>query len=155
MLKNMICFDAGRPAISQYKASAACVTGMGVVVDPATSTFGAPATATDANIFVVDKNRDLSAAQAAQVGAYFSDTEFCNVANGEYAVLRKFSAGEEFATDQIAAADKTACATAGKYLKVGTDGLWTLTASNAASKYVTTGTYDFAGTTLYKILVVE
>lgn len=137
-----------KPIPAQYKAAAAMVTGMGVVIDEANGEVEFPGSATAANIFVVDKEREAKGINnaIANLSDYFTD--FVNIASGEFVKLHCYDIGESFATDQYAA--DLASAT---YAYVGTDGKWAK--STNATKYLVCGEYNDAGHTLYKIRVIE
>lgn len=145
----------GKDAPACCKATQACKTGMGVVVDFDTLSFDFPASATGDNIYVVHKDRKPNAADAA-IYADYSDyfDGFNTVAAGELVPLYTYCHGEAFATDAYDTASLTA-ANKGKRVVVGTDGKWTLATSTATSRYIFTKLHDDAGHTLAWITVAD
>lgn len=130
------------PSIYKNGEDSTMKTGMGVVLNVASGEAEFASAASDANIYVVDKERDLAGVEIADgyepsdYASYFND-----VKAGELIKLRKFRAGEMFAVDQYDTAEYTKGST---YLKAGTDGKWEAVASGT-SKYLFDG-YEFDGT---------
>ena len=157
MIRELIAVDQGKPAPAQYTIGANAYTGMGVVVDYVNGTVAFPGSATDADIFVVHKDRQLSDAQSYKMQLSDYDTDFNTVANGAVVKIKKYGAGEVFATDQVETNSVNACVNGGVYLRVGTDGKWAVTANAGVdtSNYKSAKTYVDGSHTLYKIAVVE
>ena len=144
----------GKLAPAYASAAASVATGMGVILNRASKTFGLPSAATADEIFVVHKARKATGANTALTD--FSDyfPEFNAVASGEFAPLKKYEAADVFGTDQFASTITSS--DFGKYLVVGTDGKWDVGASSAASVYRLLGFYTDAGAhTLARIEVLD
>ena len=109
------------------------------------------------DIFVVHKDRQLSDSQSYKMQLSDYDTDFNTVANGSVVKIKKYGAGEVFATDQVETNSVNACVNGGVYLRVGTDGKWAVTANAGvdASNYISAKTVADGSHTLYKIAVVE
>ena len=152
MVRDLMTHE-GKIAPADSKATAACATGMGVVLNRAAKTFSLPSAATAENIFVVHKNRVPTGVYAGMTN--FSDyfEQFNTVAVDEYAPLYMYEFGEVFATDQFDTTALTATTTACG-VAVGTDGKWTTVSGTSKSKYRFVGMYDDAGHTLAKIEVL-
>jgi len=153
MVRDLM-INEGKIAPAYTAATAACTTGMGVVIDRATKTFSLPAAETADNIFVVHKERypvDAAAAYT-DLNDYFG--QFNTVAAGEFAPLWQYDYAEEFAVD---AYDTTSLTTenAGKAASVGTDGTWKLASSGVSSYYLFVGLHDDAGRTLARFAVLK
>ena len=157
MIRELIAFDQGKPAPAQYTIGANAVTGMGVKVDVVNGTVAFPASATDADIWVLHKDRQLSDAQSYKMQLSDYDTDFNALVNGTVVKIKKYLPGETFATDQVETNSVNACVNGGVYLRVGTDGKWAVTANSGvdASNYISAKTYVDGSHTLYKIAVVE
>lgn len=135
------------PAI--YKAAAALKTGMGVVIDLATETADVPSAASSADIYLVDKERVPTGANAARVNFSDYEEEFNTVAKDELVKLHHYCAGEQFATDQF-----TGTIEVGEAVEVGTNGKWAK--ATAASVYVCADPAHMdAGHTLLRIIVKD
>lgn len=146
MLRNVF-IDELKAVRANIKAHADLVTGMGVVLDDASTTTAFPSATTSANIFVIDKLR------AGALGFnYLPDSadEFNKIKAGEMVKCRKMTAGEMFDTDQVAS---TAPA-AGNIVGVGTDGKWAVM-SSGSSIYRCVGVVSDAGKTMYRIEVLD
>ena len=157
MIRELITFDQGKPAPAQYTITSNAATGMGVKLDIVNGTVGLPSSASDVDIWVLHKDRQLSDAQSYKTAFSDYDTDFNTIANGSVVKIKKYGAGEIFATDQVEANSVNACVNGGVYLKVGTDGKWAVTANSGVdvSGYMSGKTFSDAGHTLYKILVLE
>lgn len=149
------------PTIYKNGEDTALKTGMGVVLNVASGEAELPASATSSNVYVVDKERSLEGVEIAD-GYEPSDyaSYFNEIASGEFVKLRKFSAGEMFATDQYDTAEYTS---GSSYMNVGTDGKFEAVASGTSkllfAGYVTDGSYEGDTSSvahkLAKILVLE
>lgn len=149
------------PTIYKNGEESTMKTGMGVVLNVASGEAEFASAASDANIYVVDKERSLAGVETLSDEPNDYADFFNEVKAGEFVKLRKFSAGEMFAVDQY---KSTSTFTAGSsFVKVGTDGIWDVIVSDT-SKYLFAGwEYDggYEGDTsstnhkLAKILVLE
>lgn len=119
-------------ADATYKAGSAMKRGM-LVVKGTTGDADFPASATDKNVFFVggeytatgiNGNRDLPD----------YDTAFEDIADGDFIVLEKPVAGEEYFTDQF-----TTGVAVGNFANVGTNGKF-VTAGTTATKFVVKAT---------------
>lgn len=128
-------------------------TGMGVVRDFTTRTATTPSAATAAQIAVVYKLPIPTGRNAALTQFSDYDEELNTVAKGEKFVCYTYPDNTEFAVDQYAAALKES--DVDKYLEVGTDGLWTVAAKSANSRYKFIGFMNDNGHTLAKIFVCD
>lgn len=150
MLRTLIGHEH-KAAFADCKASAACSTGMGVVMDRAAKTFALPTAETAADIVIVYKERIPSGIYAANgdYSDYFE--QYNSVAAGEFAPLYSYDYGEVFATDQY---DSTIVdAAKGKRVSVGTDGKWKVaTVTTVSSKYVFKDFYNDNG---HKLAIIE
>lgn len=153
MVRDLM-INEGKIAPAYTAATAACTTGMGVVIDRAAKTFSLPAAETAENIFVVHKERYPVGAAAAytDLSDYFE--QFNTVAEGEFAPLWQYDYAEEFAVDAYDTTSLTT-ANAGKVAAVGTDGKWKLAGSGVSSKYLFVGLHDDAGHTLARFAVLD
>lgn len=131
-----------KPANAMYKSGEddVVITGMGVVKKEATGTFEFPASATAADIFLVDKERIATGYKAGIENLSDYDEEFVEVKPGEFAKLIAYYVGERFATDQVTGLDALVADT--DRLAVGADGKWAK--ATAASKYIFKGIYKDA-----------
>lgn len=142
-----------KSAVGGYIATAACNTGMGVVIDEANGKFKVPTANAGLGVYVLDKFRQATGIYAAQKNFSDYDVNFNTFAAGEQGILLTFDVGEEFGVDAYDASTCTA-ANAGKYAVVGTDGKWTV-ATGAQSKYIFVGLLNDAGHTLAHIRVTD
>lgn len=133
-----------------YKAAADMVTGMGVIKND-DGTFSAPAAATSANIYWLDKERIPTGINAARVNMSDYDEDYTTVKKDEFGKLMQYGPGERFATDAYATA--LTDADAGKMVEVGTDGK--VAVATAASIYKFKGFYNDAGHELADIEVLD
>ncbi len=140
-----------KAAASYLKAASNMVTGMGVVKDEVSGTFKFPETATAANIYLVDKERIPTGINAARTDMSDYDEDYTTVKKDDFAKLIQEGAGEEFYTDQYAAA--LTDADFGKTLHVGTDGKWAV--ATAASVYKFVDWHNDAGHKLAYIAVLD
>ena len=157
MIRELIAFDQGKPAPAQYTIATNAATGMGVKVDIVNGTVAFPGSASDVDIWVLHKDRQLSDAQSYKTQFSDYDTDFNTIVNGTAVKIKKYGPGEVFATDQIDANAVNACVNGGVYLRVGTDGKWALTPNSGVdvSGYMSGKTYTDVSHTLYKIIVLE
>lgn len=138
----------GKPASSQYScAEDEIITGMAVVKDQATGTFGFVEAETAADLFFVDKERVPSGINAARTDMSDYDEDFVTLKNGELGKLIAYHAGERFATDQfvegLAKGDRIAAGVDGKIKKAE---------STVDSKYVYVEEYVDNG---HKLALIE
>lgn len=129
-----------KPVRCDLKATTALVTGMGVVLDLANGKVKVPASASEDNIYVVDKERDLPITDA-RLNVADSDPAYNEYAADEFVKVKHYLRGERFATDQYDAGTYNVGTT---YLVVGTDGKWEAK-SSGTSKYVFAGKVKFSG----------
>ena len=144
MIRNRI-VNGQKATDATYVAHADLVRGMGVVKAAAGKT-AFPAEATDAGIFVVDRDNLPSGIECAYTDR--ADKHFDNIKADEKVLMRAFVVGESFYVDQYAAnavADGTA-------LGVGTDGKWAK--FDGGKKYVSRGTEVVAGATMLAVEVI-
>ena len=144
----------GKLAPAYASAAASVATGMGVILNRASKTFGLPSAATADEIFVVHKARKATGANTALTD--FSDyfEEFNTVAAGEFVPLKKYEAADVFGTDQFASAISSS--DFGKFLAVGTDGKWAVAGESVTSVYRLVDLYTDAGAhTLARIEVLD
>ena len=127
-------YGLNKPVLATYSAAKAMKTGVAVVIDDSKGTFDYPAAATGANLYFVDKERVATGYKS-------------GIKKGELAKLKKYVAGDEFATDA------TGTPTAGKTVDFGSDG--SITDSAKGSIYLYVGEYNDAGHTLKKIRVLD
>ena len=153
MLRTIIEHD-GKLVLGGFKTAGAYATGMGVTKDEATGVATIPSAETGVNLYVLDKERIPTGANAARVEMSDYDADFNTYAAGEQCKLRAFVANEKFAVDQYDAAKCTA-GNVGKYVAVGKDGKWTIAASGTDSEYVFLGLHNDAGHTLALIECVK
>lgn len=156
MLKDSA-VQSGIPARSDFKITVNAKTGQGVVISNyAAKTVDFPSAATDDDIYLVDKERIPTGINTAYTQYPDSFDEFNTVVNGDFVKLRKYPAGSEFNTTEVANVNAMANAV-GKYMLVDTNGNWDFTANSGAdaSKYTFTGTANAGSTVLYNIMVGE
>ena len=139
---------------SYDKTAGAYATGMGVTKDEATGVVTIPAKETGVNLYVLDKERIPTGANAARVDMSDYDPNFNTFAAGELCKIQGFVANEKFAVDQYDAV-KCIAGNAGKYAAVGTDGKWTIAGADTDSEYVFLGLHNDAGHTLALIECVK
>ena len=139
-----------KPVPTHYTAAAAMKTGMAVVLDIANGEAEFAGSATDENLYVVDKER---IADGCKAGMNLSDWDaaYVDVASGDKVKLHNMYPGERFATDQVAQASDM---TVGTYVRADTSGKWAKHTS--ATKYVVCGAPIVeASGTLYPIMRIE
>ena len=155
MLRELI-NHGGKAAETTYVAAVELKTGMGVVktVD---GKAALPTKATAANIFLVDKERIPTGANAGRTNLSDYEAEFNTVAAGEHVKLPEYDFGEKFATSEYAADLKDS--DAGKTLHVGTDGKWAVAAEASAYRfegfYMDAGAHKLAKVAVLKDAVVN
>lgn len=146
------------PAISDFKlnANGGARTGMACVITNAAAKEVGLADGTDANLYVIDKDRVATGINATYQNLPDSFEEFNVLANGERPILRKLIPGEVFAVDAEVIVNVPNFVNAA-YLTTNA-GKWIPTANAGAdtSKYVQTGRTTMVGATkLYQIAVTE
>lgn len=144
MIRNRI-VNGQKATDATYVAHADLVRGMGVVKAAAGKT-AFPAEATDAGIFVVDRDNLPSGIECAYTDR--PDKAFDKIAEGEKVLTRAFVVGESFYVDQYAAGAEVD----GAALGVGEDGKWV--AFENGTKYVSRGTEVVAGATMLAVEVI-
>lgn len=142
--------NGAQPKDTMYKAGAALVVGMGVVKDEAKKEVKVPSEEATANICVVTKERIPSGMNAAKLNMSDYDTDFNNVAKGEFVGLEVYTDGEKFATDQFKAGDFDDYEK-GKTVAVGDDGKWMKT-TKGTSRFLYAGEYMDNG---HKMIAIE
>ena len=151
MVRELMVFDTGKPVRSDYTATTAMVTGMGVVDDDANGKVKFPTAATADGLYLVERERIASGIYASVTNMDDYDEHYTKIAAGEFVEKIPMVAGEVYAVDQYAS---TIVKTdAGKYLAVDTDGKWALAASTVASRYVMVGLVTEGTHTLLKFKV--
>lgn len=153
MLRTIIAHD-GKLVLGGFKTAGAYATGMGVTKDETTGVVTIPAKETGVNLYVLDKERIPTGANAARVDMSDYDPDFNTFAAGELCKIQGYVANEKFAVDQYDAA-KCIAGNAGKYAAVGTDGKWTIAGADTDSEYVFLGLHNDAGHTLALIECVK
>ena len=159
MLRELLVQDIGRPAPSYFtlNASGGAVTGMGVVITNAAALeVGFPGSATDTNVYFLEKERIPTGINAAYPNLPDTFEEFVTIPNGAKVKMRHYLPGEMIATDQINTTNVNAIVNA-TYLAVGTDGKLDTTANSGAdaSKIQFMGKEVIGGIDMYKILFLD
>lgn len=136
-----------KPATTMYKNSEdEVITGMGVVKDEATKTFGFAVGEVAANVYLVDKERIPNGMNALRVNMSDYADDFVKVGKDEFAKLIAYYAGERFGTDQV---DDIDTLVMDDKLAV-TNGIWAKTTN--PSKYIFKGIHNDNG---HKLAIVE
>lgn len=151
MLRELIVHE-GIAVDATFSAKTAMKTGCGVVKNFSTHEVEFPASASSANICIVEKARIPTGINAAKTHFSDYDEDFINVAEGEKIVAYVFPVGSTFATDQF---DATALTADGgeKYVEWNEDGQ--AVAATAASIYKFIGIHNDNGHALAKIYVCD
>lgn len=150
MLRDIL-INEQKAVPTYFKANAAMKTGMGVVLNVSTGVCAFPTAEVADNIYIADKERYATGANAARTNFSDYEEEFHAVANGDVVKLRHYDAGEEFATDAF-----TGTIAKGDAVAVGTDGKWKKAATTVASRYICVDpTHDDAGHILLRVRVLD
>lgn len=150
MLRDIL-INEQKAVPTYFKANAAMKTGMGVVLNVSTGVCAFPTAEAADNIYVVDKERYATGANAARTNFSDYEDEFHAVANDDVVKLRHYDAGEEFATDAF-----TGTIAKGDAVAVGTDGKWKKAATTVASRYICVDpAHDDAGHILLRVRVLD
>jgi hypothetical protein len=128
---------------SMYKADGALKTGMGVVADHANKTVGLPDAETAEGIVLVNKERIPTGANTGYANISDWDTNFVDIATGEFVKQIPMENGERYGVDQYADG-----LLINDRLSIGTDGKWKKAGAGINSRFVYAGTQDDAGHTL-------
>lgn len=148
MLRDIL-INEQKAVPTYFKAATNMNTGMGVVLDVSAGTCAFPGSETADNIYVVDKERYATGANAARNNFSDYEDEFHVVAKDDTVKLRHYDAGEEFATDAF-----TGAIAKGDAVAVGTDGKWKKAASG--SRYICVDpAHDDAGHILLRVRVLD
>ena len=155
MLRDLI-ENEGKSAFGGFKTASTgtFATGMGVVKNDSDSTAKLPSAETGVGICLLQKSPYATGVATAQTEFSDYDPMFNTYENGENCILNTYGAFEKFGTDQFDTATVKAD-NAGKYLAVGTDGKWKVSASGTKSLYVLRGLIADAGHTLAVIEKTE
>lgn len=138
---------------TQFVAKANMVTGMGAQIDLANGQAILPTAATGANIYMVEREREVTGLKASLTDIDDYDVDFVTVkANNPVKLIPMYN-GERYAVDQYDAGlieeDNI-----GKPIVVGTDGKWELAASGS-SRFVYGGAYQDGTHVLAIVCVVD
>ena len=101
MLREMQAIG-NKHAPTMYKAEAAMKTGMLVTIKDADGVVSLPTTATSKDLYWVTKERIPTGLNAARTEFSDYETEFNEIAVGEFVKLIPMQFGERYATDQFA-----------------------------------------------------
>lgn len=140
-------YGLNKPVLATYSAAKEMKTGVAVVIDDSKGTFDYPAAATGSNLYFVDKERVATGYKSGVKNLSDYDDDYVTVKKGEFAKLKKYIAGEEFATDA------TGTPTVGKTVDFASNG--SIADSAKGSIYLYVGEYNDAGHTLKKIRVLD
>ena len=156
MLRDFIINGAKAPD-AMHKAKVAMVTGMAVVKeDSATNKYANITSAeTVADIYIVDKERVPSGANAARCDMSDYDPDFVNIAANEMVSLDKYAPGEKFGTDQYSTTDFTAETALGVRVSFKDGKAVKATHTTVSSPYVFKGFVDDNGHKLIQIEVSD
>ena len=135
-----------------YTAKADMITGMGVTIDEKAGQVAFPTAATGANVFLVERERELTGLKASLTDLDDYDTDFVTAKAGTFVTLRTPYAGERYAVDQFDTGAEEED-NIGKPIVVGTDGKWEL-ATSGSSRFVSGGSYQDGTHTLLIIQVM-
>lgn len=150
MLRDIL-INEQKAVPTYFKANAAMKTGMGVVLNVSTGVCAFPTAEAADNIYVVDKERYATGANAARTNFSDYEDEFHAVAKDDVVKLRHYDAGEEFATDAF-----TGTIAKGDAVAVGTDGKWKKAATTVESRYICVDpAHDDAGHILLRVRVLD
>lgn len=144
MLRNRI-VNGQKASDATYVAHAELVRGM-AVVKAAGGKTAFVAEATDANLFLVDRDNLPSG-----IECFYSDrpdAEFDKIGADEKILMRPYVHGESFYTDQYVSGAEVD----GVMLGAGTDGKWTVCESG--TKYVSRGLETVAGKAMLAVEVI-
>lgn len=131
---------------ANYKAAQSMKTGVAVVIDETTGKFDYPTTATGVNVYFVDKERIATGYKAGFSNLSDYEDVYVNVAEGEFAKLKAFAYGDEFATDI------EGTPTVGKVVEFSSTGVADATGD---SMYEYIGEYNDAGHILKHFKVLQ
>lgn len=92
-------YGLNKPVKTSYKAAQEMKTGVAVVIDDTTNTFDFPSETTSDNVYFVDKERVATGYKAGITNLSDYDDVYVNVSENEFAKLKSFTWGDEFATD--------------------------------------------------------
>lgn len=98
MLRDLS-YGLNKPVKASYKAAQSMKTGVAVVINDEEGTFDYPSDPTSENVYFVDKERVATGYKAGIANLSDYDDVFVNVAENEFAKLKSFTWGDEFATD--------------------------------------------------------
>lgn len=154
MLRKIYEANDQKSVLASFKAATAMKTGMGVVKDEVTGEAKFPTAETADGIFFVDKARYPSGIKASLADFSDYDEMFNNVESGEKVLLVHADETDKIGTDAYKVDDLIAD-NVGKYVAVGADGKWCVSASTVSSHFVFRGLITDVNHTLALIERVE